>query len=503
VRFGFRAPGRITATGTILVCCLLLAPAFAAMRTAPPAGALSLGGGTYQVTATAFGVPSDNLVGNQTSSGHVLAKNDRLVALPACTESSCPWVPTGTGVEGEWGPQTTCVEDDGLCWVEITSLDTGACTVAPVLDRGPLFIKDNWWELRDFRTYHLKKGYPAAEAAAKGANFGFGRGISDRGHDVQDDFSYAAAIDLAAGTWVDLGLDQGIAEVEVTLLWQAGIDHEDACGGYGNARTTDWVNLRAGPSTNDDVLTVLDTGDRLGIIGGGRNGYYPVVHDGLTGWVFDDYVRPDGADGPGVPVGIVTERVNFRAGPSTGDDVLRRLPAGTLAVLTGEEENDFLSASVDGVDGWVFAQYLDTGRSGSTGGSNGNDDDDEGGGSGSTAITAVTTDRLNLRHGPSTSDDVLLVMPDGAEVTLTGKEIDGYFSLSYQGTKGWAHGDYLSNVRRVTEDLNLRTGPSTGDDVIVVMPAGARVALLGGEENGFVQVRYHGRNGWAYAAYLD
>jgi uncharacterized protein YraI len=496
--FGFPSLRR-SGAARLLACCLLVAPAILVARPASRAGALALGGGSYRVTASVFGVPDDDLVGQETSSGHILAPYDRLVALPACTESSCPWVPVGTGTDGQWGPQTACAENDGLCWVEITSVDTGACTVAPVLDRGPLFVEDNWWAVRDSRSYRLKMGLPAAEVVRDGGDIGFGPGISDRGYDVQHVYDYAAAIDLAAGTWVDLGLDpaQGVGDVEVTLLWQSKTNHEDACGGYGNARTTDRVNLRTGPSTDDDVLTVIHTGDRLGIIGGEQDGFYPVVHDGLTGWSSIDYVQPDGG-APGAAIGIVAERLNLRAGPSTSDDVLDRMPAGSLVALTGEEENGFLSVTHNGTDGWAFADYLDTGKGFGEGGG------DQGGG---TQTTAVTTDRLNLRAGPSTDDDVLLVVPDGATVTLTGQRQNGFYSAAYQSTNGWLYGDYLdlnqSTTRTVLENLNLRAGPSTDDDILLVMPAGDNVAIRGVEENGFVPVRYNGQDGWAYSQYLE
>jgi uncharacterized protein YraI len=496
--FGF--PG-LCRSGTLrpLVCCLLIAPTIFLARPAARVDALALGGGSYRITASVFGVPADGLVGNQTSSGHTLAPNDRLVALPACTESSCPWVPAGTGTDGQWGPQTTCAEADGLCWVQITSLDTGACTVAPVLDRGPLFVEDNWWAPSGDRTYPLKQGLPAAEYTRDGGDVGFGPGFSDRGYDIQHVYDYAAAIDIAAGTWVDLGLDpdQGVAGVEVTLLWQAGTNHQDACGGYGNASTTDRLNLRAGPSTGDDVLTVMDTGDRVGITGGEQSGFYPVVYDGQTGWASTDYVRPDGSDGPGAAIGIVTERVNLRAGPSTADDVIDQMPAGNLVVLTGQEQNGFLSVSYHGEDGWAFADYLDTGNGFSESG---------GDGSGGSRTPAVTTDDLNFRTGPSTADDVILVIPAGASVVLTGQQQNGFYSAGYQGMDGWLSGDYLDIQSRTTltvlEDLNLRTGPSTDDDVILVMAAGDQVTIRGPEQNGFVPVTYYGTNGWAYSQYL-
>jgi len=564
---GFRCPRRFGIARLLLACCLLIASAIVAVRQAPETAALALGGGSYRVTASVFGIPDDDLVGNETSSGHILAPYDRLVALPACTESSCPWVPLGTGTSGQYGPQTSCAEVDGLCWVELVSQDTGICTVAPVLDRGPLFVEDNWWAVRDSRSYRLKMGLPAAEAARDGMDVGYGPGISDRGYDVQNVYDYAAAIDIAAGTWADLGLDpaQGVGDVEVRLLWQTDIDHTDACGNYGNAQTSDSVNFRAGPSTSDDVLTLLDPGDRLGIIGGQQNGFYPVVHGGLTGWVFADYVLPDGSNQPGATAGIVVERLNLRAGPSTADDVLDRMPAGSLVVLTGEEENGFLSVSFGGTDGWAFADYVDTGEGFGEGGGGGNqqgnatttdrvnfragpslDDDvllvvptganvlvtgeaengflpatyqgtdgwlyaayvdtfqgsDDGG-----RETTTTTDRLNLRSGPSTSDSILLTVPDGATVDLTGQQENGFYSADYQGNSGWLYGDYLSvagNVSQtITENLNLRAGPSTDDEIILVMPAGDRVTATGGEENGFLPVRYHGQEGWAYAQYLE
>ncbi|HEY8446064.1 MAG TPA: SH3 domain-containing protein [Thermomicrobiales bacterium] len=448
-------------------------------------GAVALGNGVYEVTASVFGTEGDGLVGEMTSSGHVLQRFDRLVALPACTESSCPWVPRGTGVEGRWGPQTTCAEADGLCWVEIVSPDTGRCVVAPVLDRGPLFVRDNWWAPRSQRTYPYERGVPAAEIARDGVDLGFGPGISDRGYDVANDFTYAAAIDLAAGTWADLGLDfsRGIADVRVRLLWQAGVSHYSACGGtgYGNATTTDDLNLRAGPSLTADIITVMPAGSRVGIIGPRRGEFYPITYPGTPGgWASGDYLRPDGGSGPAA---IVSEALNLRTGPSTADSIITVMPAGSLVTLTGDGRNGFLSVNYRGRSGWAYEQYLETG---------------------STAHgTARTTDWLNLRASPSLDAEILTVMPPRAQVELTGSERNGFLRVRYEGRTGWAYGEYLTRSATVREDLNLREGPSTSDDIITVMPAGARVTLTGERRNGFVRVVYDGRRGWAYAAYLS
>jgi hypothetical protein len=38
---------------------------------------------------------------------------------------------------------------------------------------------------------------------------------------------------------------------------------------------------------------------------------------------------------------------------------------------------------------------------------------------------------------------VLLVMPDGATVTLLGPESNGFSNVLYQGTEGWASSEFL------------------------------------------------------------
>jgi len=61
-----------------------------------------------------------------------------------------------------------------------------------------------------------------------------------------------------------------------------------------------------------------------------------------------------------------------------------------------------------------------------------------------TASTATTTDRLNLRTGPATSFGVITVLPLGATVTLAGGEESGFREVSYNGREGWAFGAFLS-----------------------------------------------------------
>ena len=121
---------------------------------------------------------------------------------------------------------------------------------------------------------------------------------------------------------------------------------------------------------------------------------------------------------------------------------------------------------------------------------------------------ATATADLNLRAGPSLSATVLRVIPPGAALSWdpfqTGS--GGFVAVSYDSTAGWAHGDYLllfPTWATVTASLNLRTGPGLGATVLDVMPPGAQVQVLGGPDNGFFSVRYDQTAGFAFADYLD
>lgn len=68
--------------------------------------------------------------------------------------------------------------------------------------------------------------------------------------------------------------------------------------------------------------------------------------------------------------------------------------------------------------------------------------------------TLKTTANLNLRSGPSTSNAVRLVIPQGATVTTvnTTSPSGGWYNIKYNGVTGWSSGSYLTLV----------SSPSTG-----------------------------------------
>jgi uncharacterized protein YraI len=65
--------------------------------------------------------------------------------------------------------------------------------------------------------------------------------------------------------------------------------------------------------------------------------------------------------------------------------------------------------------------------------------------SGSVAVgsTLIATANVNLRTGPSTSNSILHVVPDGASVTVVeASPQNGFYKVKHAGTTGWSYGQY-------------------------------------------------------------
>lgn len=230
-----------------------------------------------------------------------------------------------------------------------------------------------------------------------------------------------------------------------------------------SAYTTDWLNLRAGPSTSNYIKLVMSPGSYVELLSElGRAGYYKVSYQGELGYAYGDYLSVGGA-GDGIDPGwddagtaYTTSALNLRTGPGTGYAISLVMPEGASVQLTGASDNGFSGVVYRGGNGWASNDYL-TDSSENAGAADPGDGD---------AGTATTTSALNLRSGPGLTNPVILVMPVGASVTLTGTEQNGFAGVRYNGASGWASLDYLSTG-------GTDGGDTTGNSIIDIIYAAA------------------------------
>lgn len=243
----------------------------------PAAGTTSrVSEGIYNVYATREG-----LVGGTTSSGHKIVANDYFVSLPGCTPTNCPGGPY-------WGNMTNC---GTRCYVKVVNPRTNACRVEPILDTGPWFRVDDWWNTTSGRYLNnlasnrntLTQGYTGADAARNGLDVGYGLGPNGIGRDDTGtspgrplrEVGNRSAIDLADGTWYDLGIqsDGTGGRVTVHMLWQTGADPASqarSCGHPLNERPVNEVTNPPGtpnPSFSGAPLQPVGSGGTAGSSG--------------------------------------------------------------------------------------------------------------------------------------------------------------------------------------------------------------------------------------------
>ena len=127
---------------------------------------------------------------------------------------------------------------------------------------------------------------------------------------------------------------------------------------------------------------------------------------------------------------------------------------------------------------------------------------------------------LRLRSNPTTDSEKLLVIPDGAKITV--KDYSGSWAYTtYNGISGWCSANYLKDASeetttptapiqteinktmRVTADggLRMRKEPSADGEKLTVIPKETIVKVTK-ETDGWAYVEYKGIEGWCSLQYL-
>jgi hypothetical protein len=193
------------------------------------------------------------------------------------------------------------------------------------------------------------------------------------------------------------------------------------------------------------------------------------------------------------------ESITLRTQPSVYASEICQMPLGSAVDYLGYAENGFYYVQYNGMTGYALASYLSSEYT-----------------SGYSTYWVVNCKQsITLRKVPSTDGPEICQMPLGSAVTFVSRADNGFYCVEYNGQTGYAlasylsadayYGGYVSSMCQVVncrESITLRTSPSIYASEICQMPLGACVTYLGFAGNGFYQVEFNGRVGYALASYL-
>jgi uncharacterized protein YgiM (DUF1202 family) len=131
----------------------------------------------------------------------------------------------------------------------------------------------------------------------------------------------------------------------------------------------DGVRLRSGAGFDASVVAVVREGQHVQVRAGSTGDWVAVTYRGSDGFIHMDYlVRADasgGGDGGGsggdLGAGdhaMVSDNLRLRAEASLDAEVLAIAAPTTVVVVTGAKSNGFYPVDWDGLEGWMYADYL-------------------------------------------------------------------------------------------------------------------------------------------------
>lgn len=242
--------------------------------------------------------------------------------------------------------------------------------------------------------------------------------------------------------------------------------------------------------------------------------YRALVLAVMFGMVFGGFMLLQPQAASAQSAAVVTDYLNLRTEPNTSASIITVMRPGTAISVTGAGQNGFLPVTHAGNSGWAHGDWIAVG--GTAPSTN----------TGVTGTATVIDGALNLRSGPSTGNSIITVMPGGTTVSLTGEASGGFLGVVYNGTSGWAFGDYLRTggsapapsqpsapanpgvgdtvvgTMVTTASLNMRSGASTSNTIITTIPSGATVDIMGSASGSWYPVRYAGNKGWSHGDWL-
>ena len=303
----------------------------------------------------------------------------------------------------------------------------------------------------------------------------------------------------------------------------------------------DSLNLRKEANTTSAILATMAHGTQVTLLEMG-SAWSRVQYGTLSGYVKNEYISVLDDTIDETPSDIVSrgtatvaladesQTLNLRAAPTVNSAVLSHLRHGqVLTVLERYERWTYVHSGT--LSGYVSNDYIIYDAAG--GEAEAPEEETQTPDMQEERIAIVLPESgLNLRTQPSRSAAVIMTLPQGTMLSVTGAERSGMTPVSLGGLSGYVATEYVfiatheqlnpatptptpiptpvptaaPQYRTATvtaySGLKLRSQPTTSGEKLITMPMGAGVTVTGGMVNGFYPVRYGGIEGFASADYL-
>jgi len=297
----------------------------------------------------------------------------------------------------------------------------------------------------------------------------------------------------------------------------------------------DSLNLRREPSTSSAILATMAHGTQVTLLEMG-SAWSRIQYGTLSGYVSNSFISVQDEAVDETPEGVISrgtavvsladesQTLNLRAAPTVNSAVLSHLRHGqTLTVLERYERWTYVQ--MGSLSGYVSNDYIVYDAAG-------------GQMQAPQATPAPLTEKrtaivlpeggLNLRSSASRTSGVILTLPQGTMLSVTGAAVGDMLPVALGDLMGYVASEYVYTATDVElglasptpaptptpapwqgmatvtarSGLKLREQANTASRTLTTMPMGASVTVTGMQVNGFYPVRYGEWTGYAGADYL-
>lgn len=292
------------------------------------------------------------------------------------------------------------------------------------------------------------------------------------------------------------------------------------------------LNLRKGVGTSQSIITTMPKGSKVQILQT-KNGWSELKYNGITGWASSEFLGNTASE-PAPPkadpiptnktIKVTSANLSLRQGPSTSSNRITVIPLGAQVECISSS-NGWDKVVYQGKTGYSSTTYLKANQNQSSGGivptptvsvpkptPIPTPPPKPALGPNINITLKVTTYNLQLREGPSTSHQRVIVIPKGSTVESRSSS-NGWDQVTFQGKSGYAASAYLKEstqeapkpviIKKYTiGNLSLRKGPSTSNGLLLIIPKGAMVESTS-SANGWDQITYLGTSGYVSSIHLS
>ena len=258
-----------------------------------------------------------------------------------------------------------------------------------------------------------------------------------------------------------------ILAIILTVCLLASLMCVTASGTQTGTVTGSGVRMRTGPGTSYSIITTLDKGTVVTVLGE-ESGWYRISYGGYTGYMINTYIALSSSAGQ---TGTVTgSDVRMRTGPGTSYSIITTLDKGTTVTILGTS-GSWYQISYGGYTGYMINTYISL-NSSDGGNTSGNTGDSSSGtvtsGGGSSSDPLLSVNYITGTYRPPVDASIL----SAADETLGRIYSASLARLSqYTGyTADYSGYDYAAGYK-VLSCVN-------GDEI--TLPLGSSIILLSG-----------------------